>query len=750
MTADTYFDLLRATVFAVTCWVLPAWASYRLIKRPGESMPLSQQLAAAGALYLAFVVLISEGLGMMGWLFPFPAAICSTLYWLLCVKFRPKQQSRDLQAALRWTQTRCAEGYWIAAPFIAIFIIQAAARGFSYPPLSWDSLTYHAFLPARWVQLGTLTPFAAPGGMDSYRAYPINHELLVAWIMFPFHSDLFANFVNTIPLLLGAASIYGLCRELNVPPRIAAGAPLLLTFAPPLWGLATTQYADIYGNSTILCGLLFLMRYARTRALLDLVISAVGVGLAAGARYNALPLCVAFVFAIVLIAIIQRWNRATTMAHLLLAVFVGLACGSYQYARNWIELGNPVYPMEIALGGHVIFEASQAGARALSELQPIDRMTDLYHFFRVFSASPYAWGAPLAVVLCLAGGAIATCRRGSVALWLCASILLFTFASFYLPSGGHMAHVRTFWPGNSHRFLSVPMCMGIVLAASFCDRFALASRLWVLLVVLSLTWFHWTNDYTAALSLRSQIVIVALALLGAAFIAVVRNLETLQLRPMRRAIAISVLVLCSPIIIYSLERHRMLDRHRLYAHGCDYHDVLRDEATVWKYLDKTQSRLTIAIAKRRESAPGSSYLHSSTAWYFYPLMGSHLQHEVVYASLYEAADVPSVQYRGAFSQDWTDSIWLSNLDRLDVDLLLMEKDAIPEAEWVKKHASLFEPTLETDNHSLFALRRDQLPIAITSARRDEIEFRANEASCLASSAEARIGCDPENATNGAP
>src|SRR3954463_16102163 len=77
--------------------------------------------------------------------------------------------------------------------------------------------------------------------------------------------------------------------------------------------------------------------------------------------------------AIVLVLVARRAGRLTRPAAAGVAVGFVLAClalGSYWYVRNWVDMGNPVYPFRVEAAGATVFEGPVKVSEVLTRPDP--------------------------------------------------------------------------------------------------------------------------------------------------------------------------------------------------------------------------------------------------------------------------------------------------------------------------------------------------------------------------------------------
>jgi hypothetical protein len=204
-----------------------------------------------------------------------------------------------------------------------------------------DAPIYHLYFAMRWWKTGTLELVPTPFGESAAPYFPANADVWFTWLLLPWRDETLAKVGQWPFLLIAAAAVFALARELVGRWQIALIPALLWgTSSPPL---IHSHWADVDLAVTAwyLLATWFLVRYSRTAALADLVCSALGVGATLGTKYVA----ILFVPALVLAACVLAWRSAHRWRDL--AIY--LACAAvpclYWYGRNWMLTGNPLYPL---------------------------------------------------------------------------------------------------------------------------------------------------------------------------------------------------------------------------------------------------------------------------------------------------------------------------------------------------------------------------------------------------------------------
>lgn len=232
---------------------------------------------------------------------------------------------------------------------IAILLLVRLFNALLQIPLETDSIAYHLPFVVEWIKTGDLlTPyysaFASP-----ISHYPSNYELLDLWFMIPFRNDFFVNLINFPLLILFGTTVYNICRQLKASPNIAVAATALLIYMPVFLRQAGTPLVDLFFSLTFVLAIYFLLEIrANKNDYAPHIFFGLALGLFIGTKYlgivfGVLPVLLFFIFA-------KKW----------LPLFAGLITttitGAFFYIRNWLDAGNPLFPVDINIFGYHIFD----------------------------------------------------------------------------------------------------------------------------------------------------------------------------------------------------------------------------------------------------------------------------------------------------------------------------------------------------------------------------------------------------------
>ena len=258
--------------------ILSAWHLVRYFFAPTGT---ADAVIRLGVVAFAIVVLLGLTLGSVGWIGPWPyaASLAVTLI---------------ASASLNTSQSPILTPRWASVPVIVIAIIGALAAfavgfGLTHAPFTlYDSLSYHLFFAARWLQDHRLSIIPTPFSDPAQAYQPGNGELFLMWLMLPVHGDLVAR-VGQLPFAaLGAVAVYGLARRLGAAPEHAVYPSACFLMARPVFEQAIGANVDVICASmfaaSIYLGVVAVDRDTRG----DWILWGISAGLALGTKFLAL------------------------------------------------------------------------------------------------------------------------------------------------------------------------------------------------------------------------------------------------------------------------------------------------------------------------------------------------------------------------------------------------------------------------------------------------------------------------------
>jgi 4-amino-4-deoxy-L-arabinose transferase-like glycosyltransferase len=316
---------------------VPAWTLARILLDPAGTLDLA---IASSVLAFALIVVCGLTLGALGWLtLGAYAALQAALAALAIAAGRTRPARDDSSGPSSELAHLPAWTIGIAGALVAF----AVAFGVVHSPLTlYDSVSYHLFFPARWLQDHQLSIVPTPFSDEAQAYAPANGELFLLWLMLPFHGDLLAR-IGQLPFaLLAAVTVYALARRLGAPPSHAVYAPAFLLLSRPIVEQAIGANVDLVCAATFLTSIYLGLAAIERNRVRDWLLCGVSLGLFFGTKYVALVY--APVFALLALAGRPRLRMLWT--------FPGLAAfAAPWYLRNWIVAGSPIYPATLEIAG---------------------------------------------------------------------------------------------------------------------------------------------------------------------------------------------------------------------------------------------------------------------------------------------------------------------------------------------------------------------------------------------------------------
>lgn len=333
---------------AILLWVLfqfpIAWASWALAER-WRPASFYEKVAVAFILYALLCVGAAGFLGTLGWARFWPTLALSVGVAAATWFFRP----RGVTAALPRLSRPERIAVWLATTFIGYTIY----LNLSLPPLGHDSLMYHLFFPARWLQAGgiSLVPLS---GLPYVAYYPINGELFYLWWMTPVGGDLFAK-IAPLVFLGFSFPLWALGAEtLGVPRKTAAIGALPCLFMGVVYRNANVADTEIMTGCFLLAGTVFFLRALNDADRRDFFfLSGLAFGAAAGTKI--LGLVLATTFALTVTVFLFAVRRRAGFRPWLSLIAGCLIFSAPHYLRNLALTGNPLYPVRIGFLGITLF-----------------------------------------------------------------------------------------------------------------------------------------------------------------------------------------------------------------------------------------------------------------------------------------------------------------------------------------------------------------------------------------------------------
>ena len=542
-----------------------------------------------------------------------------------------------------------------------------ALRSVLEVPLDWDGLTYHLYLPVRWLQEGRIRTVALPPPLHAVGNMPMSADLFRFLTAIVVRNDLLVKVVNLPVLALGAASLYAFGRRCALELSAARAVALLWVTLPAVisWGAST--YVEPMLDFAILVAAMLLARLVQVE---KVTVEGIALGLAGGLAIGSKLVGLHYLAVIATLALLLSVSRGRfTRSRLAVVVWtLSLSCavGGYWYFRNALVFGNPFYPRPFLwLAGLedplLPWDSSLLNWSVLRQLARHLSSAWFSSPLEEISGLSLGWVAAVVLPLAVLGGLDSVSRaarslragdRRAAALDLLPTALLAASTVSYLslPLFG-----QAFWLYTNVRFAAPAAAFGLVVAAGFVARRISSSRVWDGIALGGIAVNSLFLDWRLP-TLSAPLVgwLVWLALLGAAW--------ALGTRALRRA--------ALPLALTALV---------LLPWSWSWREAMRYSQYAWLWEGHVSEHVLFGGAARRVAEEPSSrtlaLAGTDRVEFYYLFVGPRMDRRVLAAA--ELAEcVPSP---GATVVD--DSAWRDCLLGEGVDLLLVSRWRAPGWRW---------------------------------------------------------------------
>ena len=219
--------------------------------------------------------------------------------------------------------------------FTGAVVLLCVLSGFARPigHTDADEITYHLHGPAMWLREQRIAPVME----EALTSFPATMEILYGMAA-ALSNDSAPGPLGAIFLGVLALQVRGLARRLGASVLGGDLAAAFIVGMPAITSTAENCFVDLpYAGFTLAAARLAFDGSQSRRLLL----AGMFAGFAAGTKYFGLPAVLLIAFLILVFHTGKAVPRVR--AALLFSVAAALAGGAW-YARNWIVLGNPVYP----------------------------------------------------------------------------------------------------------------------------------------------------------------------------------------------------------------------------------------------------------------------------------------------------------------------------------------------------------------------------------------------------------------------
>lgn len=688
VSADFWLSASSMARALVALWLVVCVlaASARLVHwaLPGVGVPLRLSSILAAGTWLA-----TAGFHLLRTLGCFSIAgalIASGVVMFAALRFERERAplsavlTNDWKALRRVARLLRRGPYNLPTIVLGAFVALLLLRSLLVPPLGWDSLTYHGPRAAQWVQSGKFTFDPGPGSFGMYRLFFGGGELLEAWAMLPFHSDLLLNLGNGVQWLAVGLASWALARALGLSEPFASTSAAVVLLCPTLQVEMGSGYIEAPLNAALLHGMAITVHCLRRPSGRAALLGAMSLGVALGIKLTAAPaglVCAAVLllrmtFASQLsVADRARWLSVCT-ACLVVPVAPWLIAA-------YLETGYPLSPAPVEVFGIRlgVADALMTWYQDRPELKPF--VWEHEKRALALMLSPIGTiNESLGVLFCipllasLVGFVALVRRRPGAALLIAAAIV----SCLLLHFSGSMLVLRMIWPISVSRYLIAMVALTVPLSLAWCRRdrpLALAYRL------LLLAWpvygaFYWVRWGSAPWEWRELMIWgVLITMLGATI--------AFSLKRSYR-VGLLIFVLAWAWGCSALQVRRDQTRDKAYRESTSLHNIPRHWVDAVRFVEEPDVSHRIAVT--------GGAVKSSDTWFTYFFMGSRLQNELVYIPPTRDGKVGQFMPYGDLEGRVDRGRWMKTLKERGVTEVLTFTPASLEQAWMDADAGQFK------------------------------------------------------------
>jgi hypothetical protein len=589
------------------------------------------------------------------------------------------------------------------------------------PPFGWDSLNYHFTFPVEWLKHGNLanpiTICDDPG--PSY--YPINGNLFYLWLMLPLKNVFLADLGQIPFFVLAFLATYNISRKLEVNRTLSFYAAALFFIIPNFFKQLSIAYVDVMVTGLFLVSLNYLFLLNKELSLKNVLLYSISMGLLLGIKTISLPYS-ALLFLPFVFLFWKNINKPRSFYSgeklqskkgrgkyylFIISVLIIIALGGFSYIRNFIETGNPLYPLDLSARGGSAFGGKLFGQTIFKGV--IDNNTYRAHF----KIEDYS----LVKLLFHEGLGVQTLIFILPSIFLALPVILIKrrkIPDFYLtyflilPFLIYLVY-RYIIPLANTRYLYPLIGVGIIIGFYTAEILNIPRRIISILVVI------YTLASMSELAKRQEL-ILSLILTFLLFFLLLPLIKYIKEKwIIKNHFFVYLFALFAVFILTLLEKNYIKNEYPRYIKMAKYSGFWPDATKAWDWLNRNTQGNNIAYVGR--PVP-------------FPLYGTNFKNNVYYVSVNKTEPAklhyfPNSHYhwgydflslhrnleaKGNYRSDADYSVWLNNLIKRNIDYLFIyslhqiKNIEFPlEDTWVKAHLDKFSPVFTDETIHIYKI-----------------------------------------------
>lgn len=314
----------------------------RLASR-AEGFYLSAGIGLTVSGYVVFLLGVTGSLHPSSiWLLLISLVLLSVAGWTRPIEISPAPPFRRS----RWDRS---------AAFVLCVLLAACLLMTLTPETQKDALIYHLAVPKLYLHHHGF--YFIPGNI--FAGYPLLGEMQYVLGLF-LAGDILAKMMHFSVLCATLCGIGLFCRFVLRAHAFPALSMLIFLSIPSVFAVSHAAYNDLFVAFFTLAALYSFFRWSELRLLSWLILCGIFSGSAAACKYTALLVTPLGILGILWYA--RRWKIKDPEALRLLILYTAaaFAAGAPFYLKNWIVLGNPLYPFFYGIFGGRGWDSEQA------------------------------------------------------------------------------------------------------------------------------------------------------------------------------------------------------------------------------------------------------------------------------------------------------------------------------------------------------------------------------------------------------
>jgi len=662
--------------------ILIIYCSFLIVYKALRIEGAVDSLLAIFVTYLSWIILTELILGVLNVLYLKNLIILNAAIFFIIYLFTKNKRTSFVTPNLAFYFQKLLGNKLYIFIFSVIFsfaLVKILINLFN-PPFGWDSISYHFTFAVEWLKHGNLNipPNVFDDPSPSY--YPINGSLFYLWLMLPFKSVFMADLGQVPFFIISIIATYGIAQKIGLNKKLSFYSAMLFMLIPNFFKQLQIAYVDIMVASLLLICINYLFLLDKNFNLPNILVYSLSLGLLVGTKTTAVPYTVLLIIPFIVI----YFKNIRKINLVLIVAFCFLACGGFSYFRNFLETGNPLYPLDFKIFNIHIFKGVMDKATYDSHTIAADYYLSKALFHEGLSAQGLLLIFP-AMFLALPVAVIKIRKKLSFNLiyFLIFPLLLYLAYRFIIPL-------------PNLRYLYALMGIDVVLGFYILDMLRARKNIVDILV------FICVLASLFGLAKKQELIssILFTALIFFLLIAFLKNKIYDSLNKRQFVFLLSLIVLCA---LFGAERFYKINEYPRYYKMVKYSGFWPDATKAWDWLNNNTSADNIAYVGRPVPFPlyGSGF--KNNVYYvsvnkvdpikIHFLKKSHYSWGIDYEGLHK-----NLAAAGNYRSDADYFTWLENLEKRNISYLFVYSlhqikgiEFSIEDQWAQSHPDKFRP-----------------------------------------------------------